>query len=84
MSDRKRYDWQGIRSGLIKGRIRTPDKPMVPNPIAPPFHEALAEASVDDLMWALHLLIIHPNTKRRTFRAQRMKAIADRLQEIAT
>jgi hypothetical protein len=78
----KRSNWQGVRAGLLKGRIRKPDTPVVPDPVAPAFDAALAQASVDDLTWALNLLITHPNTKR-TYRKKRMTAIAAKLQELA-
>lgn len=82
----KQSNWQGVRAGLLKGRIRTPHAPVVPDPrpegSRPAFDEALAQASVDDLTWALNLLITHPNSKR-TYRKHRMTAIAARLQELA-
>lgn len=81
--DSKQSNWTGIRAGLLKGRIREQyAQPVAPDPIAPAFDDALAHASVDDLMWALNLLITHPHSKR-TYRKRRMTAIAARLQELA-
>lgn len=80
-----RQNWEGVRLGLIKGRIRNPDKPQVPNPQAMAFRDALEQASIDELRWALNLIISHPATKSssgRTYREYRMKAIADRLLEL--
>jgi hypothetical protein len=77
--------WQGVRLGLIKGRIRNVDKPQAPNPKAMAFRDALEQASIEELSWALNLLISHPTTKNssgRTYREYRMKAIADRMTEI--
>lgn len=71
----------GVRAGLLRGRVRKkgvqhPDSTLLP------FYRAVEEASADDLRWALNLLVKHPNAKR-TFRKQRINAIAYRLEEIA-
>lgn len=67
---------QLVRVGLLKGRIR--DNAMAQSPI-PRFIVCIGEATVDDLTWALNLLIKHPGAKR-THRKLRIKAIADELQ----
>lgn len=71
-----------VRAGLIKGRIlkhraNHPEKPM-----ALPFLEALEAASVDDLLWALNLLITRPLTKKRTYRDKRISAIDSKLRQL--
>jgi len=79
---RTTHDWRGARLGLIKGRIRNVDNPQVPSPQAPAFKDALAEASLEDLKWALNLLVTNANTQRRTFRDRRIKAIDKRIREL--
>ena len=71
--------YTGVRGGLLKGRIRTKGVPD-PSPLRPAFHDALLMASVDDLMWALNLLITHPKAKR-TWRTYRIQQIDKRLRE---
>jgi hypothetical protein len=70
----------GVSEGLIKGRVRL----SIAQPPAkghPVFHDALQMATKDDLMWALNLLIRHPNAKR-TWRNYRIQQIDKRLREI--
>lgn len=69
MADSNRYRLQGIRAGLIKGRIRTVGV-LQPSIIIPPFLDALAEATQDDLVWALRFLV-RSRAKDLTWRAQR-------------
>jgi hypothetical protein len=71
----------GVRGGLLKGRIRMKGV-LEPNTLRPTFDEALQMATTDDLMWALELLITHPNAKR-TWCDHRIKHIDKRLREIA-
>lgn len=70
----------GVGWGLLKGRIRTKGVPE-PSKLGPAFHDALQMATSDDLLWALDLLIKHPNV-RRTWRNYRIKHIDARLREI--
>lgn len=81
MPDQNIYRPTGIRAGLLKGRIRERDERHPLNPVATPFYEALEAASVDDLRWALNLLVKNPNAKR-TFRETRINAITYRLEEL--
>jgi len=69
-----------VRAGLLKGRIRTKATPE-PSMSRPTFDAALQMATTDDLMYALDLLIKHPNAKR-TWRDYRIKHIDKRLREI--
>jgi hypothetical protein len=70
----------GVRAGLLKGRIRTKGV-REPSVLRPTFDAALQMATTGDLMWALELLIKHPNAKR-TWRDYRIKHIDKRLREI--
>jgi hypothetical protein len=70
----------GVRGGLLKGRIRQKGV-REPNMERPTFAAALQMATTADLMWALELLIKHPNAKR-TWRDHRIKHIDKRLREI--
>ena len=77
--------YAGVRGGLIKGRIRTKGTPRVPggpSELRPGFYDAVRQATVDDLMWALNLLIKHPQA-RRTHRTERIQQIDKRLREIS-
>lgn len=82
MPDQNIYRPTGVRAGLLKGRIRERDERHPLNPVATPFYEALEAATVDDLRWALNLLVKNPNAKR-TYRARRINAIAYRLEELS-
>lgn len=68
-----------IRDGLLNGRIRLVGT-LAPNPFHMPFREALAAATIDDLLYAAKLLVEHPKAKR-THRKQRTTEIAQRLDE---
>jgi hypothetical protein len=70
----------GVRGGLLKGRIRMRGI-REPNMARPTFDAALKMATTGDLMWALELLIKHPNAKR-TWRDYRIKHIDKRIREI--
>lgn len=82
MPDQNIYRPTGVRAGLLKGRIKRHDDKHPANPVATPFYEAVEAASVDDLRWALNLLVKNPNAKR-TYREIRINAIAYRLEELS-
>lgn len=77
MADSNRYRLQGIRAGLIKGRIRTKGV-LEPSIIVPPFLDALAEAEQDDLLWALRF-VVRSRAKDLTWRKRRIREVDEKL-----
>lgn len=75
---RKRKGDPYVRAGLLQGRVQMGGEFSTLRPV---FEEALQMATTDDLMWALNLLIKHPNA-RRTWRDYRIKHIDKRIREI--
>lgn len=70
-------DTKRIRDGLIWGRIRTLGVPE-PSIIIPPFVDALAQATQDDLLWALGRLI-RSRAKDLTWRKRRINEVEGKL-----
>lgn len=70
-------DTKRIRDGLVWGRIRTKGV-LEPSIIIPPFLDALAEATQDDLLWALRFLV-RSRAKDLTWRARRINEVDSKL-----
>lgn len=71
-----------IRRGLMRGRIRAVDAGRTQSEKVPSFGDAVAAASIDDLRWAMNLLMRNPDA-HRTWYVARQKAIADRIHLLA-
>lgn len=68
-----------IRDGLLKGRIR--DNGQSPSAWHMKFDDALAVATLDDLLYAANLMIGHPHV-RRSYRERRITMIATKLDSL--
>lgn len=70
-----------ILNGLIRGRVRKASA-KDGSTIALPFEEALSEATREELLWALNLLV-KTRDQMQTYRTKRIKAIDARLRSEA-